>query len=116
MIEQRVDRLIAELTARYELQERFIKQLRPAIERIFSDEIPEDRRPYLLEVVAQTCQNDLMIRRRFSVLESALKDLFTSLNSMTGRLKQIEHPDRTKTDASRSSRGVRRSFRRRANR
>jgi hypothetical protein len=85
----RVDNLLAELTSRYDLQERFLRKVRPMVVRILSDEIPDERRTWLLEALAQTCHNDLMIRRRFDALESALKDLFHSLGEMNDRLSKL---------------------------
>jgi hypothetical protein len=82
MSSQRVDHLLEELTARYDLQDRFLKQVRPLVDRIFSDEVSEERRTILLEVLAQTCQNDLLIRRRFAAIEVALKDLVATIGEM----------------------------------
>jgi hypothetical protein len=90
MDSQRVDHLLEELTARYELQDRFLKQVRPFVDRIFSDEISEERRTKLLEVLAQTCQNDLLIRRRFAAIEVALKDLVSTIGTMGRRLQRAK--------------------------
>lgn len=82
MSSQRVEHLLEELTSRYDLQDRFVKQVRPMVEKIFSDDVTEERRTVLLEVLAQTCQNDLLIRRRFAALEVALKDLVSTIGEM----------------------------------
>lgn len=86
MSSQRVDHLLEELTSRYDLQDRFLKQVRPMVEKIFSDDITEERRTVLLEVLAQTCQNDLMIRKRFAALEVALKELVSTIGEMGRRV------------------------------
>lgn len=86
MSSQRIDHLLEELTSRYELQDRFVKQVRPMVEKIFSDDVTEERRTVLLEVLAQTCQNDLLIRRRFAALEIALKDLVSTIGEMGRRV------------------------------
>jgi len=86
MSSQRVDHLLEELTSRYDLQDRFLKQVRPMVEKMFADDITEERRTVLLEVLAQTCQNDLMIRRRFAALEVALKELVSTIGEMGRRV------------------------------
>jgi hypothetical protein len=64
------------------------------VARIYSDENPDERRTWLLEFLAQTCQNDLLIRRRFGALDLALKDLFGTIAEVAARLQQSGIPPR----------------------
>lgn len=89
MSSHRVDHLLEELASRYDLQDRFLVQVRPMVAQILSENIPEERRTFLLEVLAQTCQNDLLIRKRFAALEGALGDLIRALSEMGERMRRL---------------------------
>ena len=59
----RVDSLLAELEARYPTGDGFVDTLRPMAERILDAGTPEQHRPALLEMLAETCDRQIQIER-----------------------------------------------------
>ncbi len=74
----RTDRILAELAGRYGLTERFLVQVRPMVETIFSSEFDSQGRTSLLEELAATCQRDMETRNALDELKIALLKLFKS--------------------------------------
>ncbi len=61
--EDRSDRLLSELKQRYGLSKRFVDKVRPVVGQILDLEIPEGKRTELLELLAESCQRDSLIRK-----------------------------------------------------
>lgn len=60
---ERVDSLLEELAEWHRNEPEFVAQLRPMIARIFDSGTPEEFRPRLLEMVAETCDRQVAIKR-----------------------------------------------------
>ena len=58
----RVDRILAELRARHDNDDRFAERLRPMLERIVDPAVSEACQVGLLELVAETCERNTQIR------------------------------------------------------
>ena len=86
---QRIDRLILELKARYELSAEFVAQVRPTVEKIFSPAIADDVRTTLLEQLAETCQRDLERRRSLVKARQGLSRVMNNLRTLQERLDQL---------------------------
>ena len=80
---------MAELKARYELREDFIERLRAPVALILSEEIPRERRRELLELLAETCERDVKIRREGANLRSAFQELFRVLGDLNEKLRKL---------------------------
>ena len=76
-----------ELTQRYDLREPFRSRLRPLLERILAPDVPEERRVFLLEMVAESCQRDQRIRATFGLLKDRLEQLSRSLERLAEDLR-----------------------------
>lgn len=83
---ERVDSLLAELQARHSTQPEFMDQLRPLVERILADATPEDSRPRLLELVAETCERQTMIEKNSEAMRAAFDEMFRLMRLMIQRL------------------------------
>ena len=79
MSEARVERVLSELSVRYDVQEEFLERLRPMLRTIFSPGIAEERRPELLEMAALTCMRDVEIRRNSEAARQAWAEYFDGL-------------------------------------
>lgn len=85
---ERVDGLLAELQARHKTQPEFMEQLRPLLERILDDDTPEDCRPRLLELVAETCERQTRIAQATEALRAAFEEMFELMRLMVERLAE----------------------------
>lgn len=85
----RLDRLLAELKARYELSDSFLDRLRPQVETILSDEVAEGHRVGLLEKVAETCQRDHQLRTSAQGIKDSLHEMLQWLELMKGYLGKL---------------------------
>lgn len=84
---ERVEHILDELTARYDLKEPLRRRLRPLLQRILAPDVPEERRVFLLEMVAETCQRDQKIRTTFGLLKERLEQLSRSLERLAADLR-----------------------------
>lgn len=88
-IPDRIEHLLSELTQRYELTDEFAGKLRPMIATIFSDEIRDEDRTQLLEMVAETCERDLRMRRGSVKLKECLQTLMSTLHELNQKLRTL---------------------------
>lgn len=80
--EQRTDRLLSELSARYDLQSRFLKKLRPLAHCILHEQFDEDRRIRLLERLAEACERDRILRAESARAHAAAQDFMDRLQRL----------------------------------
>ncbi len=80
MILQRSERILDELTRRYQLDQQFIEKLRPVVWSILSPEIQEDKRAEILEFLAVTCERHTTIRKMATKKMTARKREPSDLN------------------------------------
>lgn len=59
----RIDSLLAELESRYPNTNGFVASLRPVANKILDRRTPEELRPTLLEMLAETCDRHVQIQR-----------------------------------------------------
>lgn len=88
MTDPRTERLLRELASRYDLTKGFLRQLRPAVTTILSDEISEDDRIMLLEELAQTCQRDQQSRSSTVAQQSSMPTITDAMSRLVVRLMQ----------------------------
>ncbi|MEZ5987558.1 MAG: hypothetical protein R3F30_00225 [Planctomycetota bacterium] len=78
----RTEKLLAELAGRYDLRSRFVAKLRPIARQILHGKLDEERRIQLLELLAETCDRDLRIRREANKAQEAVEQFFDRLRQM----------------------------------
>ncbi len=79
---ERADALIDELAARHGNAPEFLEQIRPMVVRILHPDTPDASRPQLLELVAETCERQLTIKRNGEELRAAFDQLFDSIRAL----------------------------------
>lgn len=87
--EPRVEKILAELQSRYDLQDDFLAKLRPMVSTVLSDEIDDEQRTGLLEMVAETCERDLRLRKGSVALKSALQSLVDTLRELHDKVREL---------------------------
>jgi hypothetical protein len=80
--EQRTDRLLSELSARYDLKAGFLQKLRPLAHSILHERFDEERRLSLLEQLAETCERDRILRVESDRAHTAVKDFVARLKNL----------------------------------
>lgn len=85
----RTTRILAELTERYDLQADFVQKVRPMVDTIFSDDIKDEDRTALLEVLAETCERDLRMRKGSAALREALTGLVDTLKELHDKVREL---------------------------
>ena len=79
----RVDSLIHELSHRHRnLDERFLTAVRPMVARILDVATPEHARVPLLEMLAETFERDVQIRRDIAAARAAWDEFFARLRRL----------------------------------
>lgn len=79
----RVDALLEELSARHDNRDpRFLAAVRPMIERILDPTTPVASRVPLLELLAQTFERDVQIRRDFAAASLGVQQFFAALRRL----------------------------------
>lgn len=82
---QRIDSLLAELTARHRNHDaRFLAAVRPMAERILDPATPESARVPLMEMLAETFERDVGIRRDMARLRADMAQFFANLRKLLG--------------------------------
>jgi len=94
----RPDRILDELTARYDLQERFLEKLRPMVEKIFSEDIRDSDRTMLLEMLAETCERDRQLREGSEALRQAFVQLIATLRALQAHVRKLRDDPRPGTE------------------
>lgn len=82
----RVDALIQELSARHANDdERFLAAVRPMVERILDPAMPEEHRVPLLELLAESFERDVQVRRDLQQARENWARFFEALKQMLRR-------------------------------
>jgi len=85
MTNHRIDALLAELTARHGNDDpQFLAAVRPMVARILEPAIPSAARVPLLELLAETFERDLQVRRDLAVAREQWQRFFAHLRQMLG--------------------------------
>lgn len=77
----RLDVLLTELSARHGNGREFLTAVRPLAARILAPDTPEERRPALLEALAETCERDAAVRRNCAEAKAAARQGFGQLRA-----------------------------------
>jgi hypothetical protein len=81
----RVDAILAELSARHRNHDpRFLALVRPMVAQIVDPGMPEGERVRLLELVAETFERDVQVRRDCAAAKAAWGKLFATLQKLLG--------------------------------
>lgn len=88
-LDDRVDRILAELGQRYGNDDRFLTQLRPVLVRIFEPATPEAARAGLLEEVAEACVRNIETRDNCRAAKEAWTRLFDRLRQHVEALAEL---------------------------
>lgn len=81
----RVDALLQELSARHRHHDaRFLSAVRPLVESMLDPAIAADRRVGLLELLAETFERDLAIRRDTALARQHLQQYLAQLRELLG--------------------------------
>jgi hypothetical protein len=76
----RVDSLLQELSARHGNRDpRFLAAVRPMVERILAPGLADEARTSLLEMLAETCERDVAVRRDCAAAREHLAAFFAQL-------------------------------------
>ena len=79
----RVDTLLTELSARHRNHDpRFLTAVRPLVASILDDGTPADKRVPLLELLAETFERDVQVRRDCEEARVALQQFLTLLRQL----------------------------------
>lgn len=79
----RADSLIHELSTRHQnLDERFLAAVRPMVGKILDEGTPDHARVPLMELLAETFERDVQIRRDMAAARAAWNDFFERLRRM----------------------------------
>ncbi|MCB9879326.1 MAG: hypothetical protein H6835_17160 [Planctomycetes bacterium] len=79
----RVDNLIRELASRHRNHDpRFLEAVRPMVASILDDRTPEHARVPLLEMLAETFERDVQVRRDCAAAQAAWAELFETLKRL----------------------------------
>lgn len=82
----RVDSLLLELQARHRNQDpRFLAAVRPMVERILDAGTPEHARVTLLELLAETFERDVQVRRDLARAQAGWQAFFEHLRTLLRR-------------------------------
>ena len=82
----RLDALMDELAARHGNDAAFLASVRPMAERILDPGTPEDARPALLELLAETCERDVAVKRNCEKAVNGLQQWFSNLERTIRRV------------------------------
>lgn len=75
----RSDSLLGELAQRHGADPELLHQLRPAAERILDPGLPESDRLRLLELLAETCERAVHLRRDCARIQAGFAAMFADL-------------------------------------
>lgn len=83
---ERIDSLLLELSARHRNQDpRFLTAVRPMVATILDSGTPTAARVPLLELLAETFERDVQIRRDIAAAQAAWRDFFARLQRLLGQ-------------------------------
>lgn len=81
----RVDSLLAELQSRHRNDDpRFLAAVRPMAERILDPQTPDHARVPLLEMLAETFERDVQVRRDLAKARANWGEFFAHLKKLMG--------------------------------
>lgn len=82
---ERLERILGELEQRYGLEPRLAERLRPVLARILEPQTPEEARPGLLTLLAETCERQAAVRADCERAAAGFEALFQELARMLQR-------------------------------
>ncbi len=80
--EQRTDRLLSELSARYDLKASFLKKLRPLAHSVLHEPFDAARRVMMMEKLAEACERDQILRNESARAQAAAQDFVARLKNL----------------------------------
>lgn len=86
----RSERILAELSYRYDLKNSFVERLRPWVDRIVDEEIPEHQQIALLELLAETCERQKRIDESTLEAQRALKGFVSAMKELFDRVQRFK--------------------------
>ncbi|MCA8976269.1 MAG: hypothetical protein KDC98_16230 [Planctomycetes bacterium] len=80
-----MDAILSELSSRHQNTDvRFLTAVRPMVERILDDGTPEAARVPLLEMLAETFERDVCMRRDLAIVREGFAAFFEDLKRRLG--------------------------------
>jgi len=92
-----IDEFLAELNRRYPVDERFRRNIRPLVERIFDKSISTEERKRLLRLVEQTYRRQVENRENLERAKEGIRRIFTNLykrilKDISPQLQSLDRP------------------------
>ena len=95
--DQRTDRLLTELSARYDLKASFLAKLRPLAHCVLHEPFDAERRVRMMEKLAEACERDQILRDESERAQAAAQDFVARLKTL---LRTLEDKRREMRDRS----------------
>ncbi|MCC6672557.1 MAG: hypothetical protein IT458_15945 [Planctomycetes bacterium] len=82
----RVSSILAELGARHGSDQAFLESLRPTVAKIVDPTLPDEVRVHLMELLADTCERERLIRQNTEQVQAHWQEFFSRLANLIRRL------------------------------